>query len=167
MSKVTCTVHEWGDRGTPGNYWRECWLCGAIEDVDNRPDELDDGTENEYRGYEVTVFIPDAAPKEVCEAIFDAVADACNREEEVNPMLRDRKGWDLAIEGSPADHRTEAAFSRVVDECSLRIDERNEARATIERVKVLAAWFQAQPNWNGWGIHRDILAALESHADPA
>jgi len=93
-----------------------------------------DEAEAEYRGYEVTVFIPDAAPKEVCEAIFEAVADACNREEEVNPALRDRKGWDLAIEGSPADHRTEAAFSRVVDECSTRIDERDAARATIDRI---------------------------------
>ena len=37
MSEVTCTAHEWGDRGTPGDYWRECWLCGVQEDVDNRP----------------------------------------------------------------------------------------------------------------------------------
>ena len=24
-----CPPHEWTDRGTPGDYWRECWLCGA------------------------------------------------------------------------------------------------------------------------------------------
>jgi hypothetical protein len=34
--ETTCTTHEWSDRGTPGNYWRECWLCGASEEVDSR-----------------------------------------------------------------------------------------------------------------------------------
>jgi hypothetical protein len=29
----TCPPHDWTDRGTPGDYWRECWLCGTQEDV--------------------------------------------------------------------------------------------------------------------------------------
>ena len=32
MTATTCT-HEWGDRGAAGNYWRECWLCGTVEDA--------------------------------------------------------------------------------------------------------------------------------------
>lgn len=33
-------------------------------------------------------------------------------------------------------------------------------RAKVARVEQLAAWFEAQPNWNEWGIHRQIRAAL-------
>lgn len=32
-----------------------------------------------------------------------------------------------------------------------------EVRANVE---ALAAWFEGQPNWREWGVHRQIRAAL-------
>jgi len=26
-----CPPHEFARRGMPGNWWRECWLCGTTE----------------------------------------------------------------------------------------------------------------------------------------
>lgn len=86
-----------------------------------------------YRGYEVTVFIPDAAPGSACERVADAVADACFLLED--DAFKDRVGWDLSISGGPADHQTEAAFARAVDECATALDVRDEALAQVSELR--------------------------------
>lgn len=30
--------HEWGERGGPGDQWRECWLCGTTRDASTAPE---------------------------------------------------------------------------------------------------------------------------------
>jgi len=40
-----------------------------------------------------------------------------------------------------------------------------ELAALRGRIEALAAWFESQPNWNEWGVHRQIRAALA--ASPA
>ena len=31
--QAACREHDWMQRGTPGNEWRECYLCGKDEDL--------------------------------------------------------------------------------------------------------------------------------------
>jgi hypothetical protein len=83
----------------------------------------------EHRGFEVTVFVPEAAPKYVCEIVFDAVEEAMESLETKNPLIAARESWDLSIDGSPADHRAEAALDRKVKECIT-------LKAEIERLTV-------------------------------
>ena len=32
----TCD-HEWSERGSPGDWWQECWLCGGTRDHPTSP----------------------------------------------------------------------------------------------------------------------------------
>lgn len=36
-SPVSACGHEWSDRGSPGDQWQECWLCGTTRDVTSSP----------------------------------------------------------------------------------------------------------------------------------
>lgn len=36
-------VHDWFDRGTPGDRWQECFLCGATRDTTNHAVRSDVG----------------------------------------------------------------------------------------------------------------------------
>jgi len=57
-------------------------------------------------GYEVTVFIPDDAPPDVREAVYDAVEKACDKLERHHGSFKKRK-WDLGITGRPVAYTDE------------------------------------------------------------
>lgn len=79
---------------------------------------------------------------------------------------------DLAMSGLWYSHArvtqiVEAARLAAVQECRDRDMTEADVRArltdaenTLARVGDLAEWFEAQPNWREWGVHRQIRAAL-------
>jgi hypothetical protein len=77
-----------------------------------QPKEADEAAEALYRGFEVTVFIPDEADPEVYGAVFDAVADACVILEDSHPALKDRQDWDLSVSGARTNNQVWATLDR-------------------------------------------------------
>lgn len=72
--------------------------------------------EDEFKAHEIKVTIPDAAPSGVVDLVMDSVCRLMDHLEDAEPLIRDRVGWDYYVDSSPADHRLEAAFSRLVEE---------------------------------------------------